>query len=72
MYQAVRLQTIFTHSNEVAIGACYLYTFAISQLINGLDGIKVYELTEKEAKDNPYLQKYGVSIELASWFEGIN
>jgi ADP-ribosylglycohydrolase len=57
MYQAVRLQTMFTHSNENAIGACYLYTFAISQLINGVDGLKVYEETEKEAKDNPLLQK---------------
>ncbi len=52
MYQAVRLQTMFTHSNENAIGACYLYTFAISKLIEGLKGTEVYELTEKEAKDN--------------------
>ncbi len=54
MYQAVKWQTKFTHSNETAIGACYLYTFAISQLINGVDGLKVYEETEKEAKDNPF------------------
>jgi len=52
MYQAVRFQTMFTHSNENAIGACYLYTFAISKLIEGLKGTEVYELTEKEAKDN--------------------
>ena len=52
MYQAVMLQTMFTHSNETAIGACYLYTFAISKLIEGLKGTEVYELTEKEAKDN--------------------
>jgi ADP-ribosylglycohydrolase len=30
---AVRLQTLFTHSNELAIGATYLYCLAIGMLI---------------------------------------
>jgi ADP-ribosylglycohydrolase len=51
MYQAVRLQTMFTHSNENAIAACYLYTYAISLLISGQDGPKVYEETKKEASE---------------------
>jgi ADP-ribosylglycohydrolase len=58
IYQAVRLQTKFTHSNENAIGACYLYTFAISKLIEGIDGPTVYELTKHEAQNNADLRMY--------------
>jgi ADP-ribosylglycohydrolase len=52
MYAAVRLQTLFTHSNEEVIAACYLYTFAISKLINGMTGSKAYEATKKEATES--------------------
>jgi ADP-ribosylglycohydrolase len=46
MYAAVRLQTLFTHANETAIAACYLYTFAISKLINGADAKTAYGQTK--------------------------
>ena len=46
MYAAVRLQTMFTHANETVIAACYLYTFAISKLINGADAKNAYEQTK--------------------------
>lgn len=52
MYEGVRLQTLFTHSHETAIGACYLYTFAIARLIEGIKPEDVYELTKKEAETN--------------------
>ena len=46
MYAAVRLQTLFTQANETVIAACYLYTFAISKLINGSDAKTAYVLTK--------------------------
>ena len=64
VYHAVRLQTKFTHSNEIAIGACYLYTFAISKLIQGIEGSIVYEETKQEAGTNADLIKYKVAEEL--------
>ena len=63
---------MFTHSNETAIGACYLYTFAISKLIQGMDPLEVYDLTKQEAGSNEDLVKYGVEGELTSWFIGID
>ena len=63
---------MFTHPNELAIASCYLYTFAISKLIQGKDGPSVYELTKKEASNNANLQMYGVSKDLVSWFEMID
>lgn len=35
LYQAVKLQTSLTHSNQIAIDASYLYCYAIVLLING-------------------------------------
>ena len=49
MYAAVRLQTLFTHANETVIAACYLYTFAISKLIQGADAKSAYEKTKLES-----------------------
>jgi ADP-ribosylglycohydrolase len=57
MYVAVRLETMFTHCNEIAIASCYLYTFAISKLINGMNHSSAYELTKKEAATNTDLIK---------------
>lgn len=49
MQTAVRLQTFLTHSNPQAINACYLYCFAIAQLIKTNDPKKAYELSLEEA-----------------------
>ncbi len=49
LYNAVRYQTMFTHSNEIAIMACYLYCFAIRELIKGEDPKNVCLLTLNEA-----------------------
>jgi hypothetical protein len=32
-YYAIKYQTMLTHSNQIAIDACYLYCFAIKLLI---------------------------------------
>ncbi len=49
MYTAVRLQTMFTHADETVIAASYLYTFAISKLIQGADAKSAYEKTKLES-----------------------
>jgi ADP-ribosylglycohydrolase len=33
LYTAVALQTMLTHSNKIAIDSCYLYCYAIRELI---------------------------------------
>ncbi|TNV78765.1 hypothetical protein FGO68_gene2351 [Halteria grandinella] len=43
LYAAVKLETAFTHSRELAIGACYLYCYAIGQLIQGKAAKEVFE-----------------------------
>jgi hypothetical protein len=35
IYLAVTLETMFTHTKKLAVGACYLYCYAIKLLING-------------------------------------
>ena len=55
MYIATRLETMFTHSNENAIAACYLYTFCISKLINEMTPIDAYNATKIEAAKNENL-----------------
>ena len=47
LYEAVKLQTALTHSNGVAIEACYLYCFAIGILIKTGDAQEAYEQTKK-------------------------
>ena len=40
---------MFTHADETVIAACYLYTFAISKLIQGADAKSAYEKTKLES-----------------------
>ena len=61
LYIAVKLQTMLTHSNEIAIEASYLYCYAISLLIKGETSDNVYKLTKLEAKSDT----------IKSWFEKI-
>lgn len=57
---AVYLQTYLTHSNEIALEACFLYCLAIQHLIkNPNDNKGAYEKAKKE------------SILLKTWFDEI-
>jgi ADP-ribosylglycohydrolase len=49
LYQAVRLQTMFTHSHDQAIYASYLYCLAIGLLIKGYEPEEVYKRLREEA-----------------------
>lgn len=61
LYIAVKLQTMLTHSNDIAIEASYLYCYAVSLLIKGETSDNVYKLTKLEAK----------SVTIKGWFEKI-
>jgi len=50
LYEAVKYQTMFTHSNERAIMSCYLYCFAIQELIKNGDPKDAFNKTFEEAK----------------------
>lgn len=50
LYEAVKLQTLFTHSHQIAVDACYLYCFAIKQLIIGASGRSAFKATCNEAR----------------------
>jgi ADP-ribosylglycohydrolase len=65
LYEAVKLQTLFTHSNPVAISASYLYCYAIGKLIKGKDSATVYQETWDEAKR---LGKDHEERDISSWF----
>ena len=56
---AVKLQTMMTHSNEIAIETSYLYCYAIGLLIKGYTSIDAFNMTKDEAK----------SEAIKSWFE---
>jgi len=56
---AVKLQTMMTHSNEIAIEASYLYCYAISLLILGASSIEAYNKTKDEVQ----------SPTIKSWFD---
>ena len=61
LYIAVKLQTMLTHSNGIAIEASYLYCYAISLLIRGESPDKVFKLTKLEIKSDL----------IRDWFENI-
>lgn len=50
LYEAVKLVTCLTHSNQIAIDASYLYCYAIVLLINGKSATQTYTLAMQEAK----------------------
>ncbi|TNV78294.1 hypothetical protein FGO68_gene2973 [Halteria grandinella] len=51
LFQAVRLQTAFTHSHPFSHAACYLYCFAIQLLIQGASRKDAFLQTFKEAAE---------------------
>ena len=50
LHTAVKLVVLMTHSNKLVIEACYLYCFAIIQLINGNTSIEAFNLTKQESE----------------------
>jgi ADP-ribosylglycohydrolase len=50
LFVAVKLKTMMTHSNYVAIEACYLYCYAIGLLINGYSTQETFNMTKAEVK----------------------
>jgi ADP-ribosylglycohydrolase len=56
---AVKLQTMMTHSNEVAIEASYLYCYAISLLMKGASSIDAFNKIKAEVQ----------SPMIKDWFE---
>ena len=61
LYIAVKLQTMLTHTNEIAIEASYLYCYAISLLIKGDTSEKAFNMTKLEVKSDT----------IRDWFENI-
>ena len=59
LFTAVKLQTMMTHSNEIAIEASYLYCYAIGLLINGASPAETFNKTKEEVK----------SEKISEWFE---
>jgi ADP-ribosyl-[dinitrogen reductase] hydrolase len=51
LYAAVTLQTALTHSNKTAIDSCYLYCYAIRELIRNGDAKSAYEKTKAQLKN---------------------
>ena len=51
LFLAVKLETMMTHSNSVAIEACYLYCYAIGLLINGYSSQDTFNMTKAEVKN---------------------
>ena len=48
LFIAVKLQTMMTHSNDVAIEASFLYCYAICLLINGYSSQETFNMTKAE------------------------
>ena len=59
LFDAVKLQTMMTHSNEIAIEASQLYCYAISLLIRGKSSTEVFNMTKEAVK----------SCKIREWFE---
>lgn len=57
LFIAVKLQTMMTHSNDVAIEASYLYCYAIGLLINGYSPQETFNMTKAEVK-TPQIQEW--------------
>ncbi len=50
LHAAVKLVVMMTHCHEVVVEACYLYCFAIQQLIRGKTGSETFNMTKTEAE----------------------
>jgi ADP-ribosylglycohydrolase len=50
LFAAVKLVVMLTNSHELVVEACYLYCFAIQQLINGKTATEAFNLTKEESE----------------------
>jgi ADP-ribosylglycohydrolase len=46
LYAVVKLVVMMTHSHELVVEACYIYCFAIQQLIKGETSVNAFYLTK--------------------------
>ena len=51
LHAAVKLVVMLTHSHELVIESCYLYCFALQQLINGKSTIEAFKSTHEESEN---------------------
>lgn len=56
LYTAVSLQTMLTHSNIVAIDSCYLYCYAIRELIRTGNAKEAFAKTLDQTKPGNKLE----------------
>jgi ADP-ribosyl-[dinitrogen reductase] hydrolase len=63
LFLAVKLQTMMTHSNEIAIEASQLYCYAISLLIKGYSTSDTVNMTKNEAKNETIKEWFDTLIE---------
>ena len=61
LYNAVSLQTMLTHSNKIAIDSCYLYCYAIRELIRNGNAKEAFTKTLDQARVE---NKLGIKIDL--------
>ena len=59
LFIAVKVQTMLTHLNDIAIEASYLYCYAISLMLNGHTSEEAFNMTKREV----------VSETIREWFE---
>ncbi len=57
LFTAVKLQTMLTHTNEIAIEASQLYCYAISLLIKGHTSLEAFNMTKLEVR-SPKIQEW--------------
>jgi len=50
LHAAVKLVVMLTHSHELVIESCYLYCFALQQLINGKTAVEAFYSTHEESE----------------------
>ena len=50
LHAVVKLVVMMTHSNELVVETCYLYCYAIKQLLAGFSASETFELTKKETE----------------------
>ena len=65
LYAAVTLQTGLTHSNKMAIDMCYIYCYAIRELIQHGNLKDAYTKTLEQCKPE---NKLGISDQIFRWF----
>ena len=66
LHAAVKLVVMMTHSHEIVIEACYLYCFAIQQLIKGSNATEAFNMTKEESDRRA--RKTGLST-IKYWIE---